>query len=310
MSLDPQIQQLIEKLSALPKMATLSPAASRELSLQMVRARGGEATPVGHVEDRSIPGPAGDIPVRVYTPSDIAEPMPLLVFYHGGGHVFGSPETHDFATRNLCVGAKCKVVSVNYRKAPENKFPAAVDDAYAALKWCVDHATELAIDPARVAVGGDSAGGNLAAVVSLMARDKSGPALVHQMLVYPVADYRCSSDSYERCATGYGVLEAETMLWFRNHYLNSADEASDWRASPILASDLSNLPPTFLLTAEYDVLHDEGKAFAEALRAAGNDVDYRDYAGMIHGFFPMAPNVDLAVEAQADACAHLRAAFA
>jgi len=309
MSVDPQIQVIMDKLAELPKVASLSAPQSRELALQMVRARAVDPVPVGSVEERTIPGPHGEIPVRVYTPEDVAAPMPLLVFYHGGGHVFGSPETHDGATRALCAGANCKVVSVDYRKAPEHKFPAAVDDSFAALTWCVEHADELGIDPARVAVGGDSAGGNLSVVVAMLARDAGGPALVHQMLVYPLTDYRCASKSYDAYAEGYGLLEAETMYWFKNHYLNSDDDALDWRASPLLADDLSNLPPTFLLTAEYDVLHDEGEALADALRAAGNQVDYRDYKGMIHGFFPMGAMVDVSLEAQADACAHLRAAF-
>ncbi|MEM7408406.1 MAG: alpha/beta hydrolase [Pseudomonadota bacterium] len=311
MSVHPQIQAVMDKVAelGLPKMQTLSAEDGREQYLMMARARAGEVVEVGSVEVVQIPGPGGSFEARVYTPADAEGPLPLLVYYHGGGHVIGNPETHDPTTRNLCAGAACKVVSVNYRKGPEHKFPAAAEDAYAALRWCAENAAALGVDASRIAVGGDSAGGNLAAVTALMARDAGGPGLCFQLLVYPVADYHCASDSYVRYATGFGLLEAETMRWFQGHYLAEAADADDWRASPLLAPDLSGLPPALLMTAEYDVLHDEGEAFAAALKRAGVSVEHVDYPGMIHGFFTMIPIVDAAGEAQASAIAALKHAF-
>ena len=307
--IDPQLHAMLEKLAQLPAMHTLSPVASRAQSLAMSKARPPSNLPIESMTERTIPGPGGDIPVRVYVPSNAGKAAPLLIYYHGGGHVFGSPETHDTATHNLCAGADCVVVSVDYRKAPEHKFPAAVEDAYAVLQWCAGNAGELHIDASRIAVGGDSAGGNLAIVAALMARDAGGPSLCLQLLVYPLTDYRCSSDSYRRYATGFGLLEEQTMLWFKDHYLRSDADAEDWRASPLLASDFSGLPTTLVITAECDVLHDEGEALVKELGAAGNAVTHTDYAGMIHGFFPMGDAVDKSVAAQAEACAALRKAF-
>jgi acetyl esterase len=312
MSVHPQIQVIIDKMAELPPLQSLSADAGRAQYLALAKAKARTDTPVtvGTVEERVVPGPAGDIPVTIYTPENATADLPLLVFFHGGGHVIGNPETHDPTTRNLCAGAACKVVSVNYRKGPEHKFPAATDDCFAALQWCAANADELGVDASKIAVGGDSAGGNLAIVTALMARDAAGPNICFQLLVYPVADYRCASGSYERYKSGYGLLEADAMLWFQGHYLNDLADANDWRASPLLAPDLANLPPALLITAQYDVLHDEGKALADALQAAGNSVVYEDYAGMIHGFFAMIPIVDSAVAAQAQAIAALRKAFA
>ncbi len=311
MSIDPQVQEILNKMAELnlPQMQTLSVEAGRAQFLAMAKARAVDPVPVDAVEDIQIPGPGGDFQALVYTPENASGPLPLLVYYHGGGHVIGSPETHDPTARNLCAGAHCKVVSVNYRKGPEHKFPAAVDDAFAALQWCAANASSLGVDASRIAVGGDSAGGNLAAVTALMARDARGPALSFQLLIYPVSDYRCKSDSYERYSKGYGLLEAETMSWFQNHYLNSPEDADDWRASPLLAQDLSGLPPAKVMTAQYDVLHDDGVALAEALDAAGNTVSHEDYPGMIHGFFGFIPIVDSAVSAQNSAIAALKNAF-
>lgn len=311
MSIDPQVQDILNKMAELnlPPMQTLAVEAGRAQFLAMAKARAVDPVPVGSVEELQIPGPGGEFQALAYTPKDANGPLPLLIYYHGGGHVIGSPETHDPTARNLCAGARCKVVSVNYRKAPEHKFPAAVEDSFAALQWCTANASTIGVDASRIAVGGDSAGANLAAVTALMARDARGPALSFQLLIYPVADYRCKSDSYERYSKGYGLLEAETMAWFRNHYLNSAADANDWRASPLLAPDLSGLPPAKVMTAQYDVLHDDGAALAEALDAAGNSVSYEEYPGMIHGFFGFIPIVDSAVKAQDSAIAALRDAF-
>jgi acetyl esterase len=315
-SVHPQIQAVIDRMAELkiPAIQTLTPVQARAQVEATVAARPQEPAPIDSFEARTMPGPAGDVSVNVYRPlaKDLAgdtDRPALLVYFHGGGHVFGNPGTHDCATRNLCAGAGCVVVSVDYRKGPEDRFPAAVDDAYGITKWCSDNADELGIDATRIAVGGDSAGGNLACVVAMLARDSDGPSIAFQLLVYPVADYTCASGSYERYAKGYGLLEADTMLWFQGHYLSDASQAQDWRASPLKAQSHANLPPALFQLAEYDVLHDEGLALAEAMKAAGTEVTLTDYAGMIHGFFTLTPIVDGATEAQAEASAALRTAF-
>ena len=308
---DPQIQQVIDALAAsdFEPVHAHSPAAARAQYVRMIEARGIAPAPVGAVEDRSIPGPGGDLPVRIYRPSLDAPTLPALVYFHGGGHVIGNLDTHDAVARNLCNGAGCIVVSVDYRLAPEHKFPAAAEDAFAALGWCAAHGTEVGIDPRRLAVGGDSAGGNLAAVAALMARDAGGPAIALQVLVYPVTDYACDTESYRTYAEGYGMLETRSVRWFRDHYLRDETDRLDWRASPLRAGDLGGVAPALVLTAQCDVLHDEGEAYARRLRSAGVEVDHRDIPGMIHGFFAMAPAVDGAVRAQALVCDALRSAF-
>ena len=307
-----QIQQVIDALAAseLGPVHALTPTEARVQYERMVKARGIAPTPVGAVEERAIPGAAGDLPVRIYRPDVDAPDLPTLVYYHGGGHVIGNLDTHDAVARNLCNGAGCVVVSVDYRLAPEHRFPAAAEDAFAAVQWCAAHGEAIGIDPLRMAVGGDSAGGNLAAVAALMARDAGGPVIRLQVLVYPVTDYACDTASYRTYAQGYGMLEARSMHWFRDHYLRGEADRHDWRAAPLRAGDLAGLPPALLLTAQCDVLHDEGEAYAHRLRAAGVDVEYRDCEGMIHGFFTMAPMVDGAVQAQALVCRALRGAFA
>ena len=312
MPVDPQIQQVIDALAAseFGPVHELTPAQGRAQYERMVKARGVEPASVDAVEDRAIPGPAGGLPVRIYRPDPDASALPALVYYHGGGHVIGNLDTHDAVARNLCNGAGCVVVSVDYRLAPEHKFPAAAQDAFAAVQWCAAHGAQFGIDPERMAVGGDSAGGNLAAVAALMARDAGGPATRLQVLVYPVTDYACDTASYRTYAEGYGMLEAQSMRWFRDHYLRGEADRLDWRAAPLRAGDLSGLPPALVLTAQCDVLHDEGEAYAQRLRAAGVEVEYRKARGMIHGFFTMAPMIDGAVRAQALVCDALKRAFA
>ena len=312
MPVHPQIQKVIDALAAsgFGPVHELTPAEARAQYERMVKARGIEPAPVGAVEDRAIPGPAGDLPVRIYRPEHDAAALPALVYYHGGGHVIGNLDTHDAVARNLCNGVGCVVVSVDYRLAPDHKFPAAAEDAFAAVQWCAAHGPQIGIDPLRMAVGGDSAGGNLAAVAALMARDAGGPAIRLQVLVYPVTDYACDTGSYRTCAVGYGMLDAQSMRWFRDHYLRGEADRLDWRAAPLRAGDHSGLPPALVLTAQCDVLHDEGEAYARRLRSAGVEVEHRDYEGMIHGFFTMAPTVDDAVRAQALVCGALKRAFA
>jgi acetyl esterase len=275
----------------------MTPAEAREQMEATARARKAEPLPVAEIDDRTIPGPAGEIRLRLYRPA-AAGPAPAIVYYHGGGHVIGSLETHDFVARNLCGGTQALVASVDYRMGPEHKFPAAVDDAYAALQWVHANAKSLGTDPDRIGVHGDSAGANLAAVAALLARDAGGPGLRLQSLVYPIADYAMVGDSYDRFGKGYGVLTKEAMAWFRDHYLHSREDANDWRASPIKAPNLAGVAPAIVITAECDVLHDDGQRYAEALRRAGVPVEYKEYRGMIHAFFGMVPAVDDAMKAQ------------
>ena len=312
----PEIRAFLRQVAeaGLPSIQDLSPEAAREQFEAGMRARLAvfPAPAVASVEDRTIPGPAGAIPVRVYRDSDGADPAarPGLAWFHGGGHVIGSLDTHDAMARHLCREAGCVVVSVDYRMGPEHPFPAAVEDCVAAMRWLAEHGREIGADPGRLAVGGDSAGGNLAAVAALTARDEGGPALRHQLLVYPVTDYRCRGPSYERYARGYGTLEAESMRWFQRHYLGGPGSADDWRASPLLAADLSGLPPALVITAECDVLRDEGAAYAERLAESGTPCEHAPFPGMIHGFFGLLGIAGAAAEAHALAARALRSAFA
>jgi len=310
LTVHPQIAKALDALAKanLPPIHTLSPDAARELMGAMSRARGGEPTPVRQTKDRRIPGPAGGIPVRIYQPYERA--TGALVYYHGGGHVIGDLDTHDKICRNLCVGADAVVVSVDYRMGPEHRFPAAVEDAWAALQWTAGAAAELGAPAGRLAVAGDSAGGNLAAVAALMARDAGGPALGLQVLIYPVVDYGLAGDCYRRYGEGYGVLTDKAMAWFRDHYLAEPGQAADWRASPVLAASFAGVAPALVLAAECDVLHDDGVRIAAALKEGGVPTDFKLYPGMIHGFFGMAPDVDDAIAAQRQVSDALRAAFA
>ncbi len=313
MPLHPQITAALEALDAagLPPLESLSPQAARDQVVAMSEARGSFGAPGVTTKNKVVPGPGGGIPCRIYRPSTAGdEALPGLIYFHGGGHVFGNLNTHDDVARELAELAGITVCSVNYRKGPEHKFPAAVEDCFAVTAWCAENGAEIAMDGSRLAVGGDSAGGNLAAVVALMAREAGGPALRHQLLVYPVTDYTCASPSYEAHGEGCGPLTDGLMRWFQVHYLNDAAEAEDWRASPLKAVDLSGLPPALVVTAEYDVLHDDGIAYADALRRAGVDVTHSEYEGMIHMFFAMPPAIDGAKAARSEAAAALQRALA
>lgn len=304
MPLDPQASIVIDMISSLG-LGSMGP----DTDPNQIRAlMDGASLPspivCDSVEDRTIPGPAGEIPVRVYRPRPGAE-LPAVVFFHGGGWVCGSLKTHDGVCRSLANGADAVVVSVDYRMAPEHPFPAAVDDAFAATRWVHDHAAELGVDPRRLAVAGDSAGGNLAAVVSQLARDAGGPPIAVQVLVYPVTDYEFTSRSMEENAEGY-FLTRDDMRWFFGHYLRDEADGDDSRVSPLRATDLRGLPPAFVMTAEYDPLRDQGVAYAEALRAAGNDVEAVTYEGLFHGFFGMEAMIDAAKAGLDDAVAVLR----
>jgi len=245
--------------------------------------------------------------VRVYRPAGDAA-KPVIVYYHGGGWVLGSLETHDGTCRRLADGADAVVVSVDYRMGPEDRFPAAVDDSYAALTWVAANAAEIGADPARLVVAGDSAGGNLAAVMSQRARE-DGPAIAFQLLIYPVTDHEFTSVSMEENAVGY-YLTRDAMRWFYDHYLEDPSQGDDPRVSPLRAADLSGLPPAFVLTAQYDPLRDQGIAYADALREAGNVVEMTMYEGLFHGFFSMFDLIDAGKAAFDDAIAAVVAAVA
>src|SRR5438874_12137559 len=313
-TLHPQIVKAIEAMQAagLRPIESMTPAEARQQMEETARARKAEPLPVGRVEERTIPGPAGPIRLCLYWPnaSSSDRPPPAIVYFHGGGHVIGSLDTHDLIARNLCAGAEALVVSVDYRMGPEHKFPAAVEDSWAALEWVHQNAASLGADPERLGVHGDSAGANLAAVVALMARDAGRPRLRLQSLVYPVADFTMGTPSYEKFATGYGILTRDAMVWFQKHYLRNAEDAADWRASPLKAPSLAGVAPAIVLTAECDVLHDDGERYAAALRDAGVPVEYREYPGMIHAFFGMAPAADDAMNAQRTVWAAFKRAFA
>ena len=256
---------------------------------------------VHSVENLMIEGPAGAIPVRIYRPSAVT--APVHVHFHGGGWVIGDLDTHDRDCREICVGADCIVVAVDYRLAPEYIFPAAPEDCYAALCWAAGNLDNLGASLGPVSVGGDSAGGNLAAAVALMARDRNGPAIAMQLLIYPVTDAKMESQSYRDNADGY-LLSRTMMSWFWDHYCPDLALRANPLASPITAEDLSGLPPALVMTAEFDPLRDEGEAYAERLMAAGVDVEVRRFEGLVHGFFSQAgfieaarEGVDLAVKA-------------
>ena len=307
MPLDPQTRALLDELASLdlPPTHTLTPQQARHY--QQLRPPISGPT-VSAVEDRAIAGPAGQIPVRIYRPAGTGL-FPALVWFHGGGMVLGDLDRADSTARQLCIRAACVVVSVDYRLAPEHKFPAAPDDCYATTKWISENAAGMQVDSRRIAVGGDSAGGNLAAVVALMARDRDGPTLAHQLLVYPMADRNFDTESYEQNAEGYS-LTRDSMRWFWNHYLQSDVDASNPYAAPLQANDLKGLPPALVITAEYDPLRDDGEAYAHRLQTAGVPTVYSRYEGVMHGFFGMPGVIDKGDQAIGEASESLKRAFA
>jgi acetyl esterase/lipase len=288
MPLDPQIAGILALLEQIdgPSPADGTPEQARTIfRISTVDLRDPSTlAPVRSTEDATIPGPAGDIPIRIYRP-DVDVPVPTMAFFHGGGFVIGDIETHDDQARLLCRDVGMVVVSVDYRLAPEHKFPAGFEDCLAATEWVGAHVDELGGDPERIAVGGDSAGGNLAAAVALATR-ASGPKLAAQFLVYPGVDFTADADypSRSQNAEGY-FLTVEDMLWFDAHYLPEDADRSDPRASPIRAADLSGAPPAVIGTAEFDPLRDEAEEYAKALADAGVEVRLQRYDGMIHGFY-------------------------
>ena len=274
--------------SGRPPLETLTPAQAREVYTASRQILQPDPPEVAETVNLEAPGPAGPIPLRLYrglgTRKD--QPLPALIYFHGGGWVIGDLESHDQACRALANAAQCAVVAVHYRLAPEHKFPAAVEDAIAATRWIAGNAATLAIDATRLAVGGDSAGGNLAAVVCMDARDQGGPPLRLQLLIYPSIDMGMDTPSHVRHADQL-PLTRSAMHWFIGHYLRGESDKSDWRASPLRAQNLANLPPALIITASFDPLCDEGEAYAKALANAGVPVTHRRFAGQIHGFLTM-----------------------
>ncbi len=297
--LHPQVEKFLSGMPGIePDSIWEMPVSEfRNLFEQMATSRVAEKVPVNSVTTINIPGPASLIEARIYEPLSLKgankQNVPLLVYFHGGGHVVGSIDSHDSVARFLCADADCIVASVDYRLAPENKFPAAIEDGYAAITWLATNCGSFGCGSGPLIVAGDSAGGNIAAVIALLARDDiDGPKIDLQILFYPVTDYSCSSNSYKFFGTGYGGLTEERMRWFQSHYLPNNSYADDWRASPIKAPDLSGLPRALIITAECDVLHDEGAEYAKALEKMGSEVEYINWPGMIHGFVGSAAIFD------------------
>jgi acetyl esterase len=308
MALHPQAKAFLDMLADMggKPIEQLPVEEGRLVSMGLIEL-GGPEEPVAEVANRSVPGPAGPIAIRVYRPV-LNQTLPAMVFFHGGGWVICNLDTHDRLCRNLAKAAGCVVVSVDYRLAPEHKYPAAVDDAYAATQYVAEHAAEFGIDSKRIAVGGDSAGGNLATVTALLARDRGGPQLKFQLLIYPVVDLLDKSPSMQQFGRDY-FLTCEAMDWFTENYLPSPDVAREPTASPLHAADLGGLAPVMILTAECDPLRDQAEAYARKLQAAGVQVELKRYEGMIHPFFQFGGILDTAKVAMEDAASALRRAL-
>jgi len=316
--LDKEAEAVLAAIKAAnrPEYADLGAEGARKLYRETRGAVTPPAPDVSEIDNIAAPGPHGPIPLRYYRPAgvDRKEPIPVLVFYHGGGWVIGDLDTHDVACRLISNESRCAVVSVDYRMGPEHKFPAAVDDAYAAAHWVAGEGKSLRIDTSKLAVGGDSAGGNLAAVVSLMARgkrkdgDATAPKIAYQVLIYPATDMHMKTQSHERFAVDH-MLTRAAMDWFQAQYLNGETDRADWRASPLLAKSLAGLPPAYVIVAGNDPLRDEGEAYAMALKKAGVPVVFREFPGQIHGFLVMGKAIPQAGQAIAEIGTALKLAF-
>ncbi|MGE0314822.1 MAG: alpha/beta hydrolase [Lautropia sp.] len=311
-TLNPQAAALIALIDASgrPPMHRLSVADARADYLARRHIVQPDAPPVASVVERFLDVDGCRVPVRHYRPAGSADrqPLPALVYLHGGGWTIGDRDSHDVLCRLLANGSGCAVFNVDYRMGPEHRFPAAVDDAVAAVRWVAAGADALGVDPNRLAIGGDSAGGNLSAVAAITLRDAGGPRVALQLLIYPATDLRMGHDSHTRNGEGY-LLTAELMRWFRAHYLADPGQALDWRASPLLAARLDDLPPAFLLTAGFDPLVDEGLAYARRLEQAGVPVESAHFESQIHGFITMGRVLDDANRAVERCCEALRTAF-
>jgi acetyl esterase len=309
MPLDIQMKSVLDAMAAAnsPAFHSLTPQEARRIAA--ARPQLGQPEPVAKVEDRSIPSPSGDIPIRIYTPA-ARPPFGVLVYFHGGGWVLGNIAMTDQPCRLLANASGCMVVSVEYRLAPEHKFPAGPEDCYAATKWVADHAAALNADSARIAVGGTSAGATLAAAVTLMARDRGGPHIAYQLLVYPATTTELTTASHSQFANdNYYILSRADMEWFWGHYLARDEDRKNPYACPADAKSLRGLPPALVITAEYDPLRDEGEAYAVRLSDEGVSAILKRYDGVTHGFFGMPALLEKAKVAIQDAAAALRSAI-
>jgi acetyl esterase len=306
--LHPQARALLELIasSGIPPTHTLEPDAARRFYRERRRFTQPDPPPLPEVRDLSADGPHGPIPLRLYRPVPAGGgALPVLVYYHGGGWVIGDLDTHDVLCRELALGSGCAVVAVDYRMGPEHRFPAAVDDCIAATYWVRRNAASLGVDAGRLAVGGDSAGGNLAAAVAIAARDAGDLPIAWQLLIYPATDQRRVAPSHTSNAQGY-LLTADSLRWYHDHYIDDPRHDLDWRASPLLCDDLHGLPPALVLTAGFDPLRDEGIQYAQRLTEAGNRATHVSFERQIHGFVPMGRAIDEANEAVAMCAAALR----
>lgn len=311
MNLDPQAAEILKLIdnSDAPALGEGSVQEGREGFARMTELLGIQAPPVQTIREIQIPGPNGDIRSLVITPNTSQEgPLPVLIYYHGGGWVIGSPETHRKEACYYADKAECIVVLPDYRLAPEHVFPAAPEDCYAVLQWVANEAESIGGDSSRIAVGGDSAGGNLSAVVAQIARDRKGPEIALQLLIYPATRMGATTQSYEDFQDGY-FLTAKAMKWFFSHYLSQAGDWDDLLASPLLAANFLNLPPAYVMTAGFDPLRDEGKAYADKLTMAGVPVEYVCYEHQIHGFASLAGALDEGKQFLDEASQALRRAF-
>lgn len=313
MPLDPQIEELLGELAqlGLPALEECTPQQARENLVTRIAEFSipGEIaiSRDGLVPAEELPAETPAIAYREYRPDD-SEVLPALVYFHGGGWVIGDLDTHDGACMALANEAGCAVFSVDYRLAPEHKYPAAADDCYAFTRWLAENAADKGVDAQRIAIGGDSAGGNLAAVVALMARDSGLPAIRLQLLIYPVTDYCLDTPSYIENAEGYGLTRAG-MRWFWDHYLACGEDGAELKASPLQAESLAGLPPAYVITVGYDPLRDEGDAYAARLIEAGVEVELDRYEGMIHGFCVYLGRIDQAAVSISRMAAALRSSF-
>jgi acetyl esterase len=309
--LHPQARALLDLIeqSGMPPTHTLTPVEARRFYRERRRFTQPDAPELPEVRDLSAEGPRGAIPLRLYRPvAASAGALPVLVYFHGGGWVIGDLDTHDVLCRELALGAGCAVVAVDYRMGPEHRFPAAPDDCIAATRWVRRNAASLGIDASRLAVGGDSAGGNLAAAVAIAARDAGDLPIAYQLLIYPATDQRRTAPSHTTNGQGY-LLTADSIRWYHDHYIDDLRHDLDWRASPLLCEDLGRLPPALVLTAGYDPLRDEGIQYAQRLTEAGNRAALVSFERQIHGFVPMGRAIDEANEAVAICAAALKRAL-
>ncbi len=310
MDLDIQAKAIVDRAntSDAPSIMESTPEQARKMMDAVLNLYGWPGPEMGSVKDIQVPGPAGDITCRVFIPKGITPKAPVLIYFHGSGWVIGGLDSHENEARHYADGANCIVVVPDYRLAPEHKFPGAAEDCYAVLCWVGDNATKLGGNPDNIAIAGDSAGGNLTAAVSQIALRRDGPALVYQILVYPVCDTHHHWDSYQRNSEGY-YLTTAAMAWFREQYLSSEADREDYRASPVLGDQLTGLPPALVMTAGFDPLCDEAEAYARRMREAGVEVEYLCYENQIHGFVSFAGAIDDGKEFIARASTALHKAF-